>query len=99
MTQQVYNLSELQIALDNLNEEADEEWSVVGGKLNKIFQFRNFVYAFSFMTRVAIHAEKLNHHPEWSNVYRTVTVNLVTHEAGGITALDFKLAKKMDSLA
>ena len=51
MTQQVYNLSELQIALDNLNEEADEEWSVVGGKLNKIFQFRNFVYAFSFMTR------------------------------------------------
>ena len=50
------------------------------------------------MTRAAIHAETLNHHPEWSNVYRTVVVDLVTHEAGGITELDFKLAKKMDAL-
>jgi len=98
MNQQILSISEIQNGLDQLNQNTDQEWTVIGGKLHKIFQFKNFIEAFGFMTRAAIVAEKLNHHPDWSNVYRTVTVNLVTHEANGITALDFKLAKKMDGL-
>lgn len=98
MSQQALNLNELQTELDTLNNNTDQEWTIVGGKLNKTFQFKNFVYAFSFMTRVAIQSEKMNHHPEWSNVYKTVTVNLMTHESSGITELDFKLASKIDSL-
>jgi 4a-hydroxytetrahydrobiopterin dehydratase len=74
-------------------------WSVDDGKLKRVFKFADFVRAFGFMTSAAIEAEKLNHHPEWSNVYNKVTVYLVTHEARGITELDFKLAKKMDALA
>lgn len=76
-----------------------KEWSVVDGKLTRNFKFKDFVRAFGFMTSAAIEAEKMNHHPEWSNVYNKVTVHLVTHEAKGITELDFKLAKKMDELA
>lgn len=67
--------------------------------IEKTYQFRNFVEAFGFMTRCAIWAEKLNHHPEWSNVYKTVEVALTTHDAGGLSALDVKLAEKMDKLA
>ncbi|MEX2122490.1 MAG: 4a-hydroxytetrahydrobiopterin dehydratase [Woeseia sp.] len=74
-------------------------WSVEEGKLKRVFKFADFVRAFGFMTSAAMEAEKLNHHPEWSNVYNKVTVHLVTHEARGITGLDFKLAKKMDALA
>lgn len=74
-------------------------WSVVEGKLNREFKFGNFVQAFAFMTAAAIHAEKLDHHPEWSNVYSKVSVNLVTHSADGITDLDFQLAAKMNALA
>ncbi len=66
--------------------------------ITKTFTFRNFVQAFGWMTQVAIHAEKLNHHPEWSNVYKTVEVLLSTHDAGGLTELDVKLAKRMDAL-
>lgn len=76
-----------------------KEWSVVDGKLTRNFKFKDFARAFGFMTSAAIEAEKMNHHPEWSNVYNKVTVHLVTHEAKGITELDFKLAKKMDELA
>ena len=75
-----------------------EEWSLIDGKLRREFKFADFVRAFGFMTSAAIEAEKLNHHPEWSNVYNKVTVNLVTHSAQGITELDFKLAKKLDGL-
>lgn len=67
--------------------------------ISKTFKFKNFVQAFGWMTQVAIHAEKLNHHPEWSNVYNTVDVTLTTHDADGLTALDAKLAKLMDTLA
>ncbi len=76
-------------------------WALVEGRdaLAKTFQFRNFVEAFGFMTRVALWAEKWNHHPEWFNVYRTVEVTLSTHDAGGLTELDLKLARKMDALA
>lgn len=74
------------------------EWSLDRGKLKREFKFPDFVRAFGFMTSAAIEAEKLNHHPEWSNVYNKVTVHLVTHDAEGVTELDFKLAGKMDAL-
>ena len=67
--------------------------------IRKTYTFKDFVQAFGWMTQVAIHAEKLNHHPEWSNVYKTVEVLLSTHDAGGLTELDAKLAKRMDALA
>lgn len=73
-------------------------WSVVNGKLHKIFQFDSFIEAFGFMTKAALVAEAMNHHPEWCNVYNRVTVDLTTHDAGGISARDFALAAKMDGL-
>ena len=76
-------------------------WSVGDGgdAIHKRFTFKNFGEAFGFMTRVALAAEKLDHHPEWSNVYKTVDVKLNTHDAGGLTELDFKLARLMDKYA
>ena len=74
-------------------------WRLEGGKLHRVFEFADFVTAFGFMSQVAILAEKLDHHPEWSNVYRKVTVDLVTHDAGGVTGLDFELAAHMDRIA
>ncbi len=74
-------------------------WAIVEGKLHKKFQFDSFVSAFGWMTSVALVAETMGHHPEWTNVYNRVVVNLVTHDAGGITELDFTLAKRMDVLA
>jgi 4a-hydroxytetrahydrobiopterin dehydratase len=75
------------------------EWSLVDGKLHREFTFADFVEAFGFMARAALVAERLNHHPEWSNVWNTVTVDLVTHSAGGITASDADLARGLDELA
>lgn len=74
-------------------------WSLAHGKLKREFRFRDFVRAFGFMASAAIEAEKMNHHPEWSNVYNKVTVHLVTHDAKGITELDFELARKLNALA
>jgi 4a-hydroxytetrahydrobiopterin dehydratase len=73
-------------------------WSVVNGKLHKDFVFDDFVEAFGFMTRAAIHIEKMNHHPEWFNVYNKLSVDLTTHDAGGITQNDIILAKTLNSL-
>lgn len=75
-------------------------WSMVDGRdaITKTFELKNFVEAFGFMSKAALIAEKLDHHPEWSNVYKTVEVTLTTHDAGGLSALDVKLAKKMDDL-
>lgn len=73
-------------------------WELVDGKLHRDFKFGNFVEAFGFMTSAAIEAEKMNHHPEWFNVYSKVSVDLTTHDAGGITELDFELAAKMSAL-
>ena len=72
-------------------------WELKNGKLEKSFIFSNFVEAFGFMTRIALEAEKINHHPEWSNVYNTVTIKLITHDAGGITDFDIKLANIIDN--
>ena len=74
-------------------------WDLVDGKLHRRFVFPDFAEAFRFMTAVAAEAERLNHHPEWSNVYNRVTVDLVTHDVGGITALDFELAARAQQLA
>ena len=73
-------------------------WTVENEKLHKEFQFDSFVEAFGFMASIALIAESMNHHPEWFNVYNRVTVDLATHDAGGISALDFELAEKIDAL-
>ena len=76
-------------------------WNEVSGRdaITKKFVFQDFNAAFGFMTRAALVAEKLDHHPEWFNVYKTVDVTLSTHDAGGVTELDIKLAEAMDRLA
>ena len=73
-------------------------WSVVNGKLHKDFVFDDFIEAYGFMARAAIHIEKMNHHPEWFNVYNKLSVDLVTHDAGGITQNDIVLARTLNSL-
>ncbi len=80
---------------------SDAGWAMVEGRdaVHKTFVFKNFIEAFGFMTKSAIWAEKLNHHPEWSNVYKTVEVTLTTHDVDGLSELDLKLASKMDALA
>lgn len=76
-------------------------WAEVQGRdaIARKFTFRNFNEAFGFMTRAALVAEKMDHHPEWFNVYKTVEVTLSTHDAGGVTELDVKLAEAMDKIA
>ena len=74
------------------------DWDLVSGKLHRDLTFDNFIAAFSFMSAIAIHAEKMNHHPEWSNVYNRVSIDLVTHYAGGISQLDLDLAAIIDDL-
>ncbi len=78
-----------------------EGWSEVAGRdaIARTFTFRDFNEAFGFMTRVALVAEKRDHHPEWRNVYRTVEVVLATHDAGGVTERDIALARAMDRVA
>jgi len=76
-------------------------WAEVEGRdaISKSYRFKDFNEAFGWMARVALVAEKMNHHPEWSNVYRTVEVTLTTHDAGGLSELDVKLATAMDRMA
>ena len=73
-------------------------WEVVNGKLHKEYLFDTFNAAFGFMTRAAMEIEKANHHPEWLNVYNRLTIDLTTHDAGGITSNDINLARVLDSL-
>ena len=86
--------SEIQESLSELS-----GWSIENGKLHKSFQFDSFVDAFGFMTKSALAAEAMNHHPEWFNVYNKVTVDLSTHDLEGISTWDFELAKKMEEFA
>ena len=74
-------------------------WALDQGKLYRRFVFEDFVAAFGFMSQVALLAEAMNHHPEWSNVWNRVEVHLTTHDAGGISDLDFQLARKIDALS
>jgi len=90
----IYNLNDLGI------QEYNEMWTEKNDKLVKIFEFNNFVEAFGFMTKVAIIAEKMDHHPNWSNVYNKVSIELSTHDAGGIiTDKDRELAKAIDAIS
>ncbi|PCK03407.1 MAG: 4a-hydroxytetrahydrobiopterin dehydratase [Alteromonadaceae bacterium] len=82
-----------------LNEQLSTLWVLREGKLYKLFKFTDFVAAFGFMTKCALYAEKVNHHPEWFNVYRSVEVSLTTHEVAGISYKDFALARKMEAYA
>ena len=79
--------------------EALPGWELDDGKLHRSFEFSDFVGAFSFMSAVALRAERANHHPEWFNVYNRVRVWLTTHDAGGISELDVSLARAMNTLA
>ena len=74
------------------------DWALDEGKLYRHFVFDNFVEAFGFMTQVAMLAETMNHHPEWSNVYSRVEIHLTTHDCGGISEKDFELARRIESL-
>jgi 4a-hydroxytetrahydrobiopterin dehydratase len=91
--------AEIADALAVLNAPLAESWQVVDGALRKRFRFTDFVAAFGFMTRAALVAQSMDHHPDWRNVYDRVEVALSTHDAGGITALDFELAGRMEELA
>jgi len=73
-------------------------WSLVHGKLHRELRFQDFSEAFGFMARVALVAERMDHHPEWSNVWNRVVVDLTTHDAGGVTELDLALARAIDAL-
>jgi 4a-hydroxytetrahydrobiopterin dehydratase len=78
---------------------AHPDWSIVDGKLHRELRFPSFIEAFGFMTRAALVAQSMDHHPEWSNVYGTVVIDLVTHSAGGITTDDLDLSRALDELA
>ena len=93
MSIQKMNFQEIEAELKNL-----DGWELKNEKLHRELKFKNFVQAWGFMTQAAILAEKLNHHPEWSNVYSRVTIDLTTHEAGGISQRDFDLAKKINEV-
>jgi len=75
-----------------------EGWEIKDNKLHKEIQFESFNQAFGFMTRAAMEIEKMNHHPEWFNVYNRITIDLTTHDAGGITNNDVNLARILNSL-
>ena len=76
--------------------EGIDGWTFAGGKLQKTFKFPDFIAAWGFMSKVALIAQAMDHHPDWSNVYNTVRVDLSTHDAGGVTQLDLQLARKMN---
>jgi len=88
------NETELAAAVDSL-----PGWTLVNGKMHREYKFPDFVHAFGFMATAAIAIEAMDHHPEWSNVWNRVVVDLSTHDAGGITAKDIILATKLEELA
>lgn len=88
-----YSEAESRNAIKNL-----DGWEMDNHRIRKTFILSNFVEAFGFMASVAILAERADHHPEWSNVYKTVSIELTTHEAGGLTEKDFSLASEIDAL-
>ncbi|CUB04535.1 4a-hydroxytetrahydrobiopterin dehydratase [Marinomonas fungiae] len=99
MTYQKLTSPDIESALEQLNSNAASHWVIEDSKLTKTFEFRNFQQAFGFMTMCALYAEKKDHHPEWSNVYNKVSVQLITHYVAGLSDKDFDLAKQMDVFA
>jgi 4a-hydroxytetrahydrobiopterin dehydratase len=96
MSEDYIKLSRSQIS-SNLREL--KKWKLARGKLHREYRFRSFEDAIAFMVRSSLEISKLDHHPEWFNVYSTVIVDLVTHDVGGISNYDFILARKLESLA
>ena len=94
MARQPLKKEEISQALDELT-----GWQVKDGKLQKTFQFASFAEAIGWMVSVAVYADKLDHHPDWSNVYNKVFVELITHDLGALSSLDVDLAKRMDALS
>lgn len=94
MARQRLTGDEISQALDELT-----GWEVNDGKLQKTFQFGSFAEAIGWMVSVALYADKLDHHPDWSNVYNKVNVELITHDLGGLSSLDVDLATRMDALS
>jgi 4a-hydroxytetrahydrobiopterin dehydratase len=94
-------LEQVSQLLTELNDKlpANKHWQLKDGKLLKTFKFSDFVQAFAWMTKVAIYAEKYNHHPEWFNVWNRVDVAMVTHDVDGVSELDFKLIELMERAA
>ena len=86
-------------AYETLQQQSQAKWQLQEDSLQTQWKFKDFVQAMAFMNAVAEVAERMNHHPEWSNVYNRVNVRLTTHDAGGLTHLDFDLARAMDTLA
>ena len=76
-----------------------KDWSFTEGRLRKQFAFPDFTRAFAFMTRVALVAEKMDHHPDWANVYNRVTIELWTHDLGGVSGMDVELARRIEAVA
>ena len=93
------NTQDAQQAFNALQQQAQATWQLHEDSLHTQWTFKDFRQAMAFMHAVAEVAERMNHHPEWSNVYNRVTVRLTTHDTGGLTALDFALAQAMDTLA
>lgn len=93
------NSSIIELELARLNKDSTKPWELKSDRLAKQFRFRNFVEAFGFMTASALVAERMDHHPEWRNVYNRVDVELTTHDAAGLTERDFRLAEAMDLAA
>ncbi len=91
----ISKLTEADIKLEL--ETVHDDWKREGDKIFRAFEFKDFVAAFAFMTSCALIAEKMDHHPEWFNVYNKVRVHLTTHDAGGLSAFDFELARAMDA--
>ena len=89
------------LSTEEAQERAKElpDWALSSDRISKRFEFEDFIAAFGWMAQVAIVAEKMNHHPEWKNVYRTVEVELSTHDVGGLSESDFALAAEMNRLA
>ncbi len=94
MTRELLNSDEIAALASDLT-----DWAVSERELRRTFRFKSFVDAFGFMTSAALVAEKMDHHPNWANVYSTVEVALSTHDRGGVTELDAALARSMDELA
>ncbi|MGI9531667.1 4a-hydroxytetrahydrobiopterin dehydratase [Lutimonas sp.] len=88
------NEQEIEIKMKNI----DASWSLNGTSISRNFQCENFVEAFSFMSAVALMAERMNHHPDWSNVYNKVNIQLSTHDVDGLSNNDFNLAQEIDSI-
>jgi 4a-hydroxytetrahydrobiopterin dehydratase len=88
------NAEEIELALGRLT-----GWRMAGGKLRREYRFRDFIEAWGFMSSAALVVQQMDHHPEWSNVYGTVVVELVTHDAGGVTRRDLELAGRMEEIA